>query len=199
MQQGATSWMAGDTMARIIIMARDLAPGTAHTSKLEFSFSIKSKTKERRKKTTSGVLPVSNPLNPFDRHSYFFDNGIRFACKRCGNCCTGAPGIVRVNRREIAHIAALLKIPEAHFIRTYLTPWQGGHSIREDQDGTCLFFRNGCQVYPVRPHQCRQFPFWFVNLRSEARWQTIRRQCPGVGHGRLYSKTEILALINASA
>ena len=146
---------------------------------------------------TSGGIPVDSPLNPFDRHPYFFDNGIRFACRRCGNCCTGAPGIVRVNRREIIDIAAHVKMPQERFIQTYLTPWEGGHTIKEDKDGNCLFFENGCRIYPVRPQQCRQFPFWFNNLRSEARWQMIRRQCPGIGHGRLYTKTQILEILHS--
>lgn len=41
-------------------------------------------------------------MNRLDQRSNFFDAGIRFECRRCGACCTGDPGIVRVNERETA-------------------------------------------------------------------------------------------------
>ncbi len=47
-------------------------------------------------------------MNRLDQRSYFFDAGIRFECRRCGACCTGDPGVVRVNEQEIAEIAAYL-------------------------------------------------------------------------------------------
>jgi Fe-S-cluster containining protein len=114
-------------------------------------------------------------MKSLDQRPYFFDDGIRFACRRCGACCTGAPGVVRVDE-----------------------PWENGHSIKENPDGSCLFFRDGCRIYPVRPRQCRTFPFWFANLRSQARWESIRSECPGIGTGRLYTKTDILDILSRS-
>src|SRR5262249_16502320 len=35
----------------------------------------------------------------------WYQNGLRFRCTRCGHCCTGDPGNVWVNDREIAAIA----------------------------------------------------------------------------------------------
>jgi uncharacterized protein len=134
-------------------------------------------------------------MNPLDQHSYFFDEGIRFGCRRCGACCTGAPGLVRIDAAEIAAVAGYLGLPEHRVVDVYLDPWQNGHRIKEATDGRCLFFEAGCRVYPVRPRQCRTFPFWFANLRSEARWEIIRRQCPGIGTGRRYTKAEILDIL----
>jgi len=137
-------------------------------------------------------------MNPLDQRSYFFDAGIRFACRRCGACCTGDPGVVRVNQREITDIAAYLGMSVSQVVRAFLYRWKNGHSIREESDGRCLFFENGCRIYPVRPKQCRTFPFWLSNLRSEARWKTIRSECPGIGKGRLYTKADILDILSRS-
>lgn len=134
-------------------------------------------------------------MNPLDHRSYFFDEGIRFACRRCGACCTGAPGIVRVDAGEVTAVAGYLGLPQDRVVDVYLAPWQDGQRIKEAADGRCLFFAAGCRIYPVRPRQCRTFPFWFANLRSEARWEIIRSQCPGIGTGRCYSKDEILDIL----
>lgn len=138
-------------------------------------------------------------MNPLDRRSYFFDAGIRFACRRCGTCCTGDPGVVRVNACEITDMAAYLGMPTSQIVATCLCPWKNGHRVREDRDGRCLFFEDGCRIYPVRPSQCQTFPFWFDNLRSEARWQKISSQCPGIGTGRLFTKNEILNILSRSS
>ena len=134
-------------------------------------------------------------MTGLDQRSYFFDEGIRFKCRRCGDCCTGDPGIVRVNEREIADIAEYLNMPVSAVVETFLYSWGNGHSIKEAGDGRCLFFEDGCRIYPVRPNQCRTFPFWFANLRSEARWIKICSQCPGIGTGHLFTKADILNVL----
>lgn len=138
-------------------------------------------------------------MNRLDNRSYFFDVGIRFACRSCGACCTGDPGVVRVSERELAEIAAFLVKPVSCLAEDYLDRWQDGFRIKEDDAGRCLFFDNGCRIYPARPNQCRTFPFWVANLRSEARWHHIRSQCPGIGSGRLYTKNQILDMVSRSS
>jgi Fe-S-cluster containining protein len=129
---------------------------------------------------------------------YFFDAGIHFQCQQCGACCTGDPGTIYVSRVEIVSLAAHLHLPMDEFIRRYLYPFKDSYSIGEHEDGRCLFFDSGCTIYPQRPHQCRTFPFWFSNLRSEEQWRQIREACPGIGQGRLYSRDEILAIIRTT-
>jgi uncharacterized protein len=130
----------------------------------------------------------------FSNRAYFFDQGLCFACLRCGACCTGAPGTIYVGPGEIALIADLLKLPLAVFMDRYLYPFKESFSIREDSLGNCLFFKNGCAIYAVRPLQCRTFPFWFDNLRSETRWLETARRCPGIGQGRRYRKDELVEM-----
>lgn len=134
-------------------------------------------------------------MNPIDHRSYFFDAGIRFACQRCGACCTGAPGVVRVNDADIAGIAVYLGLSGSRLVAEYLTAWENGYRVREADDGRCLFYADGCRIYAIRPMQCRTFPFWIANLRSESRWEAISRDCPGIGRGRHYTKEEILGIL----
>jgi Fe-S-cluster containining protein len=79
-----------------------------------------------------------------------------------------------------------------------LEPFKDGYTVREAEDGRCIFYENGCVVYPERPIQCATFPFWFQNMRSPSAWEQVRLRCPGAGSGRLFSKEEIIGLVHAS-
>lgn len=129
--------------------------------------------------------------------SYFFDKGLRFECQRCGTCCTGAPGTIYVDKNEVDRIAKYLSIRTPCFIEKYLYPFRAGYSIREYSDGRCFFYNDGCTVYPVRPSQCKAFPFWVENLRSPKKWQRISKKCPGIGRGPFYSKEQILEIVRS--
>ncbi|MDD2388328.1 MAG: YkgJ family cysteine cluster protein [Desulfobacterales bacterium] len=137
-------------------------------------------------------------MDSLNQRPYFFDHGLYFQCRQCGGCCTGSPGIIYVEPAEIACIARFLKLPEPDFISDYLYPCRQSYSIREHADGRCFFYENGCRIYPVRPRQCKTFPFWFRNLRSEQTWKAVSRQCPGIGGGRFFSKQEIIEIIDWS-
>lgn len=128
-------------------------------------------------------------MNELPDQSSFFDAGIRFTCTQCGHCCTGSPGQVRVTPEEINAIANATRKPADEFLKV------GGTMLLEKPNGDCVFHENGCTIYAMRPTQCRTYPFWFRNLRSEESWAKARAECPGIGEGRLYSKKEILDLI----
>ena len=131
--------------------------------------------------------------------SYFFDGGLRFECTQCGKCCTGAPGVVRVGEVELAALARLRGVSRAEFGREFLKPFEGGWSLRERADGSCVFLHEGkCGVYAARPAQCRTFPFWLKNLRSEEAWRDTARECPGIGRGPVRSREEILQAVGES-
>ncbi|NOX37052.1 MAG: YkgJ family cysteine cluster protein [Calditrichaeota bacterium] len=80
----------------------------------------------------------------------------------------------------------------------YLDPGhQDQWQLRSHPNGACIFFDGqGCQIYPVRPLQCRTYPFWPEHLKSAYRWKMVARQCPGVNRGRLYSAEEIVQMAN---
>ena len=127
---------------------------------------------------------------------YFFHPGIRFECIGCGTCCTGEPGVVTATLEEGNAIARHLRRPLADLTPHLLIPVKSGYHIREYPDGRCTFHDQGCRIYPVRPRQCRTYPFWVSNLRSRYRWKNVVRQCPGIGQGRRYTSQEILAILN---
>ena len=35
----------------------------------------------------------------------WYQEGLKFSCSQCGDCCTGAPGYVWVNKREIEQLS----------------------------------------------------------------------------------------------
>lgn len=135
----------------------------------------------------------------YDR-SYFFDHGLRFECIRCGKCCKWSPGVVSIDKKECPRIAQYLDISLPCFIKKYLHPFRNGYRILEKPNGWCPFYdeESGCTIYSVRPVQCRTFPFWFTILRSEENWHRISRQCPGIGRGNLYSKDQILTIVQST-
>ncbi len=135
-------------------------------------------------------------MNKLYNRSYFFDQGIKFECQKCGACCTGNPGIVYVDKNDILQIAKYLCVPVSQFMGKYLYPYKESYSIREEADGRCIFYEDGCTIYPVRPSQCKTFPFWFDNLRSQKKWRQVSVECPGIGQGHLYSKEQILEIVN---
>jgi uncharacterized protein len=130
----------------------------------------------------------------------WYQDGLRFTCTQCGNCCTGAPGVVWVNDEEIAAIAEYLDKPIGEIRLMHTRPRllssnrAGGTSLTEFANGDCTFLdpdTRRCRVYPVRPRQCRTWPFWNSNLDSEQSWQAAKRTCPGMDCGRLVSLDEI--------
>jgi Fe-S-cluster containining protein len=81
------------------------------------------------------------------------------------------------------------------FLKDYVTTYEEHYTIRERLDGCCMFYKYGCQIYPVRPAQCRTYPFWFKNLRSKKNWEQTEKECPGIGQGLHYTKEQILQLL----
>ncbi len=53
--------------------------------------------------------------------------------------------------------------------------------LRRDDQGKAM-----CSIYPVRPHQCRTWPFWRENLTSPRTWQQASQRCPGMNKGTFY-------------
>jgi Fe-S-cluster containining protein len=123
----------------------------------------------------------------------WYKDGLRFRCTQCGDCCTGEPGHVWVNAEEIAAIADFRGDPveEVTGLYTRLTPT--GRTLREKPNGECVFYERGrgCTIYPVRPRQCRTWPFWQSNVETPADWERTCRVCPGSGQGELIPAEEI--------
>ena len=122
--------------------------------------------------------------------SPWYRGGLRFECAECGWCCT-IPGFVWVGGMEIRRMASHLGMSHDRFGRKYLRRIGSRLSLTERGDGSCIFWDRGCEVYPVRPRQCRTFPFWEDHLESRAHWERLGIDCGGIGKGRLYRIGEI--------
>jgi Fe-S-cluster containining protein len=123
----------------------------------------------------------------------WYQDGLRFRCTRCGNCCTGAPGFVWVNDEELAAIAAYRGETVQEVTGLYTKPTQRGRSLCEKLNGDCVFYDpdQGCTIYPVRPRQCRTWPFWESTVNTPEAWKKTCTVCPGSGQGDLISAEEI--------
>ena len=125
----------------------------------------------------------------------WYRDGLRFECTQCGDCCTGAPGYVWVNEAELAAIADFRgeSVEEVTGLHTRLA--KRGRTLREKANGDCVFYdrEKGCTVYPVRPRQCRTWPFWESNVATPEAWEATCQVCPGSGQGDLISPEEIIS------
>lgn len=125
---------------------------------------------------------------PTDKQPWYQD-GLRFKCTGCGDCCTGAPGYVWVNKAEIDAMASQFEMPVEEFESRYVRLVGIRRSLVEYSNGDCVFFDNKtrkCQVYDQRPRQCRTWPFWKSNIRTPKSWEETCEACPGSGKGKLY-------------
>ena len=111
------------------------------------------------------------------RKDPWYRDGLRFECRRCGGCCGGFPGYVWITEDEIEGAAGFLGISAEEFVEQYARRYAEGDP--------------GCHIYPVRPAQCRTFPFWDENLQERRYWDAAAKDCPGMNRGRLYTLEEI--------
>ena len=149
----------------------------------------------------------------------WFAEGLTFTCTQCGNCCTGAPGYVFASKAEIARLAEHLVIPPEQVVENYCRNVGGRISFKEKRGSggyDCIFLEevkgtrrvNGqevtftkrqCTIYPVRPLQCRTWPFWHGNLASKQAWEAAAKGCHGMNHGsRNFSRGQIERLRDAT-
>lgn len=126
----------------------------------------------------------------------WYHAGLNFTCSQCGDCCTGAPGHVWVNNEEITALAALRELSVEEFEEQFVRRVGARKSLTEFPNGDCVFFdgqTRKCTVYGARPRQCRTWPFWDSNLKTEADWQRTCSVCPGSGQGQLHGLAQIEA------
>ncbi len=127
--------------------------------------------------------------------------GLAVECAGCGRCCAGPEeGHVWLTKDQTSEIAQYLNISEDQMLSQYVRKIGRRFSLVERQDNKdCIFLtigtngRKQCRIYPVRPIQCRTWPFWPNNLRSSEAWALAGLRCDGINRGRLYSYDEIEA------
>ncbi|MFW6181483.1 MAG: YkgJ family cysteine cluster protein [Spirochaetota bacterium] len=130
----------------------------------------------------------------------WYARGLAFQCTMCGHCCSGYPGYVYLSARDLDSIPEFLGMDKPLFMRRYTRVVQvyGERrlSLVEKPPCDCVFWNGSCAVYPVRPYQCRSFPFWKGILASRADWERAAISCPGIGRGPLHPPGEIQAWLH---
>jgi len=111
----------------------------------------------------------------------------RFACHRCGHCCTVGEGHVWLEPGEDERLARALGVDRASFlarcVRTVPDPHDGAlRPALVERDGRCVLLEgaNNCSVYEARPAHCARFPFWPRVLADPAAFERARAVCPGI-------------------
>jgi Fe-S-cluster containining protein len=133
-------------------------------------------------------LPADNSTPPW------YEGGLRFACTQCGNCCTGSTGYVWVTEADLLAIAEFLQKPIGEIRLFHTRRAEGKVSLKEYPNGDCIYFdpqHRTCTIYPVRPIQCKTWPFWGKHLTTPEIWQQLKPNCPGINQGELYSLEHI--------
>ena len=125
----------------------------------------------------------------------WYSEGLKFQCTQCGNCCTGAPGYVWITVPELYRMAEFLGMDDREFARKYVRKANGRLSLIERPNGDCIFYEKGCSIYPVRPTQCRAFPFWREILQRPSNWEHAGTECPGINEGPVHTAEEIDQLL----
>ena len=128
----------------------------------------------------------------------WYSAGLNFQCAACGNCCSGpGEGYIWVTPAEIKFIADFLRIQKEKLSQKYLRRVGLRYSILEQPvNKDCIFLQKTgsgkqCVIYPVRPNQCRSWPFWNENLYCPDAWNETLRTCPGINRGKSFTCDEI--------
>ncbi len=135
----------------------------------------------------------------------FFHEGIRFECQGSGKCCTsrGTYGYVYLTKKDQKRFADFFGLSTAQFLKQYCREKDGNVSLIDppEENGDCLFLENGnrCATYEARPEQCRTWPFWPENMKAKTWRNEIQTYCPGVGKGKLHTREEIEAILEAQS
>ena len=91
------------------------------------------------------------------------------------------PGFVHLTLEEGRKMARFFKMPFNDFKKKYIkyVLW-GGHVLNMSVKGGCIFLKGGkCEIYPVRPEQCRTFPYWEDIIADEREWKYVQSYCKG--------------------
>ncbi|HOJ62958.1 MAG TPA: YkgJ family cysteine cluster protein [Spirochaetota bacterium] len=109
---------------------------------------------------------------------------LEFKCQRCSNCCRHQPGVVFLSEEDVKNIASFLNIDISTLLSKYCRAiYRNGEQIvalQERKNFDCIFWNDGCIIYPARPLQCKTYPFWPSLVESEENWKEEKKRCPGI-------------------
>lgn len=130
----------------------------------------------------------------------FYDNGLKFSCNRCSDCCRLEPGVVYLSLEDLEKLCNQFQISTGRFIETYcrwMSYYDGSQvlCLKERKNFDCILWNKdcGCTAYGSRPVQCSTYPFWSWMLESKESWDACSKDCPGINakDGQLWTKEQI--------
>ena len=111
---------------------------------------------------------------------------MRFACQSgCTRCCQ-VRGFVYLTEEDLSRAAAFTGMTSEDFEARYVIRYRTLLRLRKPLNAQCHFLtERGCSIHPVKPVQCRLYPFWPELVESRSAWKEEARNCPGIGKGEL--------------
>jgi Fe-S-cluster containining protein len=109
---------------------------------------------------------------------------MRFQCQSgCIKCCE-EKGFVYISEFDIVQLAEFLHLTVPDFETRYVYRTKNVSRLRVPRHAECPFLSShGCTVHPVKPIQCRTFPFWPELVDDKKEWAKTAKWCPGIGKG----------------
>jgi hypothetical protein len=118
---------------------------------------------------------------------------MRFACQRgCTKCCSRR-GWVYLTESDLIKTAEYLGMTPEAFEAEHVIRYRRVLRLRKPPRGkdNCRFLEaDGCSIHPVKPTQCRTYPFWPSIVANHGRWNLEGIFCPGIGKGKLVQITK---------
>ena len=146
-------------------------------------------------------LPELTASGPEEMKPFYEYQALHFSCTACGDCCiTGNDYYVYLSTREAERLRKYLELSRSWFRRRYLERLDNGDLVAaSEDDGRCVFLdeNRNCSVYPVRPLQCRTYPFWPELAGSSRAWQREARRCEGINCGNAVPLARIRRSVRA--
>ncbi|HLH03660.1 MAG TPA: YkgJ family cysteine cluster protein [Bryobacteraceae bacterium] len=111
---------------------------------------------------------------------------LRFACQPgCTRCCQ-TRGFVYLTEDDLSRAAAFTGMTREAFEARYVIRFRNVLRFRKPLEGQCHFLTaSGCSIHPVKPVQCRVYPFWPELVEDVKAWREEAKRCPGIGKGPL--------------
>ena len=120
---------------------------------------------------------------------------MRFECQPgCTKCCE-VRGFVYLSEQDLVRAARFLRISAQEFEAKYVIRYPTLLRLRKPLNAQCHFLNaGGCSIHPVKPTQCRLYPYWPELVEDRQAWQEEAKSCPGIGKGDLVQIGDALEL-----
>ena len=112
------------------------------------------------------------------------ERSLLFTCQRCGFCCHGETTVSldeSDQQRMLDHLGLRGEVVGQRYWRVT------GQTVQmRIVEHRCIFYHDGCSVYPGRPWRCAEWPLVRAILIDEANFTAISDSCPGINKDLSY-------------